>query len=242
MQSGVVVNHVSGAGLFAAVGDIDGSDYPTLREALDSPESQHWMTAVSKEVTALKDNGVIVAADVADMPSNTHVLNGHFVNVKKRDADGKVLKYKSRLVVQGNRQRADRGDFDPAHLTSYTFSYSTLLLVLTLAVSGAWYIENSDVDTAFHYSELPEAMYMWLPAQVRDVFGSALVKIVRGLYGLKQSPRLWYDTLWSWLKSLGFSRGDMDPCLFIFRQGAQVLYLLVWVDDFILSVWRRLSS
>jgi hypothetical protein len=160
-------------------------------------------------------------------------LHARFVNVKKRDAHGEVLKYKSRMAVQGNRQRADRGDFDPSHLASYTFTFSTLLLILSIAVSGAWYIENSDVDTAFHNSELPEPMYMWVPKHVAEFFESAVVKISKGLYGLKQSPRLWYDTLWTWLSGIGFGRSDLDPCLFIYQLGADVLYLLVWVDDFI---------
>ena len=52
-------------------------------------------------------------------------------------------------------------------MASYTFQYSTLLLVL--AVKGGWKIENSDVDTAFHNSELDEKLYMSVPTLLAGV-------------------------------------------------------------------------
>ena len=226
------VNYLEGSNLFALSAEEDG-DHPTLRQALTGPEKEHWQRAVAKEVQMLKDNGVVEEVDPGDVPPNKTPLRGHFVNSKKRDGANVVTKYKARMVAQGNRQRADRGDFDPSHLESFTFIFSSLLLMLTLAVAGAWFIENSDVVTAFHNSDLLEPMYMWVPKGVEHLFSSMVVKIVKGLYGLKQSPRLWYDTLLAWLISLGFERSDVDPCLFTYRDGDDELYLVVWVDDFI---------
>eukprot|EP00730_Choanoeca_flexa_P004043 TRINITY_DN11584_c0_g12_i1.p1 TRINITY_DN11584_c0_g12~~TRINITY_DN11584_c0_g12_i1.p1 ORF type:complete len:550 (+),score=133.01 TRINITY_DN11584_c0_g12_i1:323-1972(+) len=210
-------------------------DHPTLKQALAGPEAAQWKEAVAKEVTTLKKNGVVKEVPVEDLPSGTKPLRAHVVNVRKRDDKGNIVKYKSRLVTQGNRQSAARGDFDPSNLVSFTPDFRTILVFLTFAVSSGWAIENSDVDTAFHYSDLDEELYMWVPAGTEQFFSSRLVRIVKGLYGLKQAPRLWYNTLVSWLRSLGFVRSEYDACLFTLKRGAQTLWLVFWVDDFIFA-------
>nr|GFD11450.1 hypothetical protein [Tanacetum cinerariifolium] len=48
-------------------------------------------------------------------------------------------------------------------------------------------------------------------------------KIKKALYGLKQAPRAWYDLLSKFLLSHVFSKGTMDPTLFIRRQGKDIL-------------------
>ncbi|GJR64088.1 retrovirus-related pol polyprotein from transposon TNT 1-94 [Tanacetum coccineum] len=48
-------------------------------------------------------------------------------------------------------------------------------------------------------------------------------KLKRALYGLKQAPRAWYDLLSSFLLSQGFSKGTVDPTLFISRKGKDIL-------------------
>jgi hypothetical protein len=55
------------------------------------------------------------------------------------------------------------------------------------------------------------------------------------LYGLKQAPRAWYSQFTTYLLSLGFVAVKADTSLFIFRQGADTVYLLLNVDDIILT-------
>nr|GEV02142.1 copia protein [Tanacetum cinerariifolium] len=48
-------------------------------------------------------------------------------------------------------------------------------------------------------------------------------KLKKALYGLKQAPRTWYDMLSSFLLSQDFSKGSVDPTLFIRRNGNDIL-------------------
>lgn len=56
----------------------------------------------------------------------------------------------------------------------------------------------------------------------------------RSLYGLKQSPRMWFKRLRSFLVLIGFWESKSDPSLFIIS-GKTIFYLLVYVDDIIIT-------
>ncbi|GJU28348.1 retrovirus-related pol polyprotein from transposon TNT 1-94 [Tanacetum coccineum] len=60
-------------------------------------------------------------------------------------------------------------------------------------------------------------------------------KLKKALYGLKQAPRAWYDLLSKFLLSQEFSKGTVDPTLFIRRQGKDILLVQIYVDDIIFS-------
>jgi hypothetical protein len=55
------------------------------------------------------------------------------------------------------------------------------------------------------------------------------------LYGLKQAPWAWYSRFASYLTTLGFIEAKSDTSLFIFRRGSDTVYLLLYVDDIILT-------
>nr|GEU58385.1 retrovirus-related Pol polyprotein from transposon TNT 1-94 [Tanacetum cinerariifolium] len=60
-------------------------------------------------------------------------------------------------------------------------------------------------------------------------------KLKKALYGLKQAPRAWYDMLSSFLISQDFSKGSVDPTLFIYRNGNDLLLVQIYVDDIIFA-------
>ncbi|GJR12250.1 retrovirus-related pol polyprotein from transposon TNT 1-94 [Tanacetum coccineum] len=60
-------------------------------------------------------------------------------------------------------------------------------------------------------------------------------KLKKALYGLKQAPRAWYDMLSSFLISNDFSKGSVDPTLFIRREGNELLLVQIYVDDIIFA-------
>ncbi|GJY39151.1 retrovirus-related pol polyprotein from transposon TNT 1-94 [Tanacetum coccineum] len=51
------------------------------------------------------------------------------------------------------------------------------------------------------------------------------IDLKKALYGLKQAPRAWYDLLSKFLLSQEFSKGTVDPTLFIRRQGKDILLI-----------------
>ncbi|GKF60815.1 retrovirus-related pol polyprotein from transposon TNT 1-94 [Tanacetum coccineum] len=60
-------------------------------------------------------------------------------------------------------------------------------------------------------------------------------KLKKALYRLKQAPRAWYDMLSSFLISNDFSKGSVDPTLFIHREGKELLLVQIYVDDIIFA-------
>ncbi|GKF97610.1 retrovirus-related pol polyprotein from transposon TNT 1-94, partial [Tanacetum coccineum] len=60
-------------------------------------------------------------------------------------------------------------------------------------------------------------------------------KLKKALYRLKQAPRAWYDMLSSFLISQDFSKGSMDPTMFIRKEGKELLLVQVYVDDIIFA-------
>jgi hypothetical protein len=67
------------------------------------------------------------------------------------------------------------------------------------------------------------------------------------LYGLKQAPRAWHQRFSSFVQQSGFTVSTSDPSLFVFKQGTNITYLLLYVDDIILTasstaLLRRLSQ
>nr|GEY49485.1 copia protein [Tanacetum cinerariifolium] len=57
----------------------------------------------------------------------------------------------------------------------------------------------------------------------------------RSLYGLKQAFRAWFQRLSSYITRVGFSQSHYDSSLFIYRQGNDTAYLLLYVDDIVLT-------
>ncbi|XP_021971970.1 uncharacterized mitochondrial protein AtMg00810-like [Helianthus annuus] len=73
------------------------------------------------------------------------------------------------------------------------------------------------------------------PGFVDPSFPNHVCKLNKALYGLKQAPRAWFQRLSSFLISYGFTCSRADPSLFVFHQGDSIMYLLVYVDDLILT-------
>ncbi|XP_057432842.1 uncharacterized mitochondrial protein AtMg00810-like [Lotus japonicus] len=73
------------------------------------------------------------------------------------------------------------------------------------------------------------------PGFVDPRFPTHVCRLNKALYGLKQAPRAWFQRLSSFLTSNGFMCSRADPSLFFFYKGRITLYLLVYVDDIILT-------
>nr|GEY01947.1 retrovirus-related Pol polyprotein from transposon TNT 1-94 [Tanacetum cinerariifolium] len=86
-----------------------------------------------------------------------------------------------------------------------------------------------DVKTAFLNGNLREEVYVSQPDGFVDPDNpNHVYKLKKALYGLKQAPRAWYHMLLSVLLSQDFSKGSMDPTLFIRRNGNDLLLKYVF--------------
>eukprot|EP00873_Tetraselmis_striata_P023102 jgi/Tetstr1/443366/TSEL_031381.t1 len=124
-----------------------------------------------------------------------------------------------------------------------TVKFTTIRVLFAIAVQYGWNIHQVDVDTAFLYAPVEEEIYMRPPPgyEQYDARGRPMVlRLLKSMYGLKQSPRNWRNTLHKFLVCYGFQQLKSDPGAYVYWQGGQLICILVvYVDDMIFkeAVW-----
>jgi len=150
----------------------------------------------------------------------------------KYNSLGEFLKDKARLVVLGNLEWETLQDyFSP---TAHT---KTLNLLLALAVEHNFILYGLDIYGAFITAEIDEPVYISLPKGLPTKHGAGRIwRLKKTLYGLKRSPRAFFDSLSTHLLSEGYSRSSNDPCLFFKRTSpTEVIVFCIHVDDFAIA-------
>nr|GEY72539.1 retrovirus-related Pol polyprotein from transposon TNT 1-94 [Tanacetum cinerariifolium] len=97
-------------------------------------------------------------------------------------------------------------------------------IFLAYATHKNMVVYQMDVKTAFLNGNLREEVYVSQPDGFLDQYSPTHVyKLKKDLYWLKQDPCAWYDMLSSFLISQDFSKGSVDPTLFIRKNGNDLL-------------------
>ena len=117
-------------------------------------------------------------------------------------------------------------DFD--EVFSPVVRYDSLRLLLALTAHHHWRPQQLDIKCAFLYGILKEEIYMQLPEGSRQ--DGMCAKLNRCIYGLKQSPREWYQRLIDYLVPYGFSVSTFDPCVLV-HSHSQPFFIAIYVDD-----------
>jgi hypothetical protein len=206
------------------------SDPKTLEEAMSRKDASKWRAAVISEYRSLarKKTWKVVQRD--RVPKGQRVLKGKLVFKTKLDKNGDIERYKVRWVVLGCLQRKGR-DYDQTF--AGVCKSSTWKIALALAAEYDLEIEQMDVDTAFLNSDVDSEVYVDLPpgwAEPDYTYNeNDCCKLLKGLYGLKQSPRLWQAKLKASLRVLGFEPLLTDNCVYINRETR--IIIITYVDD-----------
>ncbi|PKU81153.1 Retrovirus-related Pol polyprotein from transposon TNT 1-94 [Dendrobium catenatum] len=193
-------------------------------------KSEHWRAAMSQEFQALQVQGTW---DLVPPNPAQNVLGCKWTFRTKLNSDGTIARYKARLVAKG---------FNQEHGLDYTETFSpvakipTVRVLILIALHFNWDIHQLDVSNAFLHGKLSETVFMQQPPGFQDVVHPTFVcKLNKALYGLKQSPREWYATLSHHLLNFGFKISNADPSLFTYKSGSNQLYILIYVDDILLT-------
>ncbi|GJR95376.1 ribonuclease H-like domain-containing protein [Tanacetum coccineum] len=113
---------------------------------------------------------------------------------------------------------------------------ATIRTVLSLALTKHWNVHHLDIKNAFLNGDLSETVYMHQPLCFVDRrYLHHVCHLKRSLYGLKQAPRAWFHRFAAYATRVGFSPSRCDSSLFIYRSGTDTSYLLVYVDDIVLT-------
>jgi hypothetical protein len=108
--------------------------------------------------------------------------------------------------------------------------------VLSLAVFCPRPVHQLNVKNAFLHDTLSETVYFSQPTGFVDLTQPDSVCLLnKSLYGLKQAPQTWYSRFTTYVTSLGFVEANSDTSLFVFRRGSDMVYLLLYIDDIVLT-------
>ncbi|KAK8952504.1 hypothetical protein KSP39_PZI004609 [Platanthera zijinensis] len=198
----------------------------SYQEALAIP---HWKMAMDEEMTTLTERGTWT---LVPPPFDTDVVGCRWVFVVKFGPDGTVDRYKARLVAKGFTQTYGVDYFD-------TFSpvarLSTIRVLLSVAVNKDWPLSQLNIKNAFLYGDLQEAVYMEQPPGYVAQGETRVCRLQKAIYGLKQSPRAWFEKFSGIVTAVGFARSSADHSLFIRKTSLGLVVLAVYVDDILLT-------
>jgi hypothetical protein len=103
-------------------------------------------------------------------------------------------------------------------------------------VSRDWPIRQLDVKNAFLHGNLEETVYCEQPKGFIDPAApNSVCLLQKSLYGLKQAPRAWNQRFSNFIYSIGFTPSESDASLFVYKAGNDMAYLLLYVDDIIVT-------
>ena len=189
-----------------------------------------WRTAMEAEFNALLKNNTWSLVP----PSRARNIVGcKWVFRIKRGADGTIERYKARLVAKGFHQQAG---IDFSETFSPVVKPTTIRVVLSLAISAGWSMRQIDIQNAFLHGNLSEEVYMLQPPGFHHPsLPNHICKLNKAIYGLKQAPRAWFLRLSGKLLELGFTASRADSSLFTFLSNSLTMYVLIYVDDIIIT-------
>ncbi|CAI7889967.1 unnamed protein product, partial [Closterium sp. NIES-54] len=214
--------------LLAREGDPDALDIPNPRsyaEAIEGPYSSQWQAAMDTEMASWKSTGTYV--DEVPKPG-ANIVSGMWIFRVNRPP-GSPPAFKARYVAQGF---SERQGVDIFQTFSPTPKMTTLRVLLHVAAQRDYELHSLDFSTAFLWGSLHEEIWLRRPPGFTGSFPAGTQwSLRRPVYGLRQAPREWHDTLRTTLLALGFAPSTADPSLFL-RTDTTLppFYVLVHVD------------
>lgn len=206
----------------------------TFAEINGRPDRKVWLKAVEDELRSMDENHVWY---FTSCPAGVKPLKSKWIFRVKEDVNGQPVRYKARLVVKGFLQKQGL-DYD--EIFAPVAKLTTIRIILSAGIHQGFHFHQMDVKTAFLHGELKETIFMEIPDGV-DAPPNTVCRLVKSLYGLKQSPRCWNEKFNQKLLELGFKRSMHDYCLYTRILPGDEIYIVLYVDD-LLIVGRKKSS
>lgn len=210
-----------------SVDDIEAPQ--SVADALKSKHANDWQLSMQKEYDALMANNTW---SLVNLPSGKKAIGSKWVFRIKRNKEGEIEKYKSRLVAKGCGQQFGVNYWETF---SPVIRYETIRMLFAIAAEKQLHMHQVDISNAYLNSKLQEDVYMRQPENFVDKqHPNKVLKLQKAIYGLKQSGRAWNNTLDEVIQSMDFKRCKNEPCLYVKDHQQQFSYIAVYVDDLII--------
>ena len=192
-------------------------------EMLRSPEREFWLQAEREELKGIEDMKTWTRVN---KPKKKPITCRWVYKLKPPTSVQPNPIFKCRLVVHGYKQQAEV-DFTNTFAQVATMKAFRILLWLGALVGLT--ATQLDIKQAFLYGKVDKEIYL---SGVPGYDHIGCVKLERSLYGIRQAPKIWYDTLISEFHNLGFVELISDTC--VFKHPTEQCYLLIFVDDILI--------
>jgi histone deacetylase 1/2 len=203
---------------------------PIPQSVLEALKDPNWRQVMQDEFDALQRNNTWT---LVPRPSGAQVNSRKWVFRHKFRSDDTLERYKARWVVRGFHQRSGI-DFDETF--SPVVKPAMIRTVLTLVASKNWPAHQLDVSNVFLHGNIMERVVCQQPTGFKDSLQPASVCVLScSIYGLHQALRAWFTRFAEYTISLGFKQSRFDSSMFVYGTGVNMAYLLLYVDDIILS-------
>ena len=186
-----------------------------VQDALSVPE---WKAAVLEEMNALEKNQTW---KVVNLPRGKSIVGCKRVF---------TIKYNSEVHLRDTRLAIDYSKtFAPVAKLNF------VRVLLSIATNLDWPLQQLNVKNAFLNGDLKEEVYMDPPPGFSKKFWLNVCKLQKSLYGLKQSPRAWFEKFTIVVKRQSYKQSQADHTMFT-RVSAKgkITMLIMYVDDIIL--------
>jgi hypothetical protein len=197
------------------------------REAMQDTK---WKAAMIEEMKALEKNNTW---KLVKLPHGKEPVGCKWVYTVKQNPDGKVERYKARLVAKGYTQTYGI-DYDDTFAP--VAKMNSVRTLISCAVNLGWDLFQLDVKNAFLHGDLQEEIYMHIPPGFNTAQTEGkILRLCRSLYGLKQSPRAWFDRFRKVMIQMGYKQSNADHTLFYKCNMKNITILIVYVDDIVIT-------
>ena len=154
----------------------DSAEPTTYHEAVTGSNQVYWRKAIQAELDSMQVRQVF---KLTKLPTGQHAIDTKWVFKVKRNADGSIHKYKARLVVKGFKQKYG---IDYEETFSPVVKHVTLRLVIALATTFKWKIDQLDVVAAFLYGEMKEQVYVNIPEGMQNQGDANSLLLLKSIY------------------------------------------------------------
>lgn len=202
----------------------------TYKDAVSCAQKDQWRTAMEEELASHRE---LKTWEIVKLPEGKKVVGSRWVYKIKRNASGDPMKFKARLVAQGCSQKPGV-DFEEVYAPFVT--QATFRTLLAVASYKKMVLKHVDIKTAYLNGSLGEEVYMRQPPGFAEPGKEGFVcRMLKSIYGLRQSARCWNQRMNEVLNDMGFTASSADPCLYVRDVEGKSVYIVLYVDDVVIG-------
>ena len=212
----------------------------TYKQATNCNEAKEWTQAMQEEIQSLLKHKTWEYVPREDVPKDASEVTCRWLYKNQLKPNG--IRRRARVIAQGFK---DTIKYKYEELYAPVSCIRDVRILLHFANKLNLNMRHLDVKTAFLHGELEREIYMTMPPGLPEYLNKPpnyskthTLKLKKSIYGLKVSPKCWFDKFTAALRKMNLKQYDFRPCIYYWKnssaQNEKLLILLVYVDDILI--------